>query len=99
MSALIRIYTKFGKEHVYTFEGYSTLNNVFTIYSSLGVQDVSILNFKNLVREEEPCRIHVTDRSNDLYTTTEVFVEGARLIGNDIIFDIAELRFTNHREE
>ena len=99
MSVLIRIYTQFGKEHVYTFEGYSTLNNTLSIYSNLGVQDVAICNFQRLIESQEPCKIHITDRSNDLYTTTECFIEGARLDKRDIKYDSVETRFTNHREQ
>lgn len=99
MSVSIRIYTQFGKEHIYTFEGYSTLNDTLTIYSNLGIQDVSILNFQRLIESEAPCKIHITDHSNDLYTTTECFIEGARLDKREIKYDNAETRFTNHREQ
>ena len=100
MSVSIRIYTQFGKEHVYTFEGYSALNNTLSIYSNLGVQDVCIRNFQLLIEQEEPCKIHITDRSNDLYTTTECFIEGATLDkdSKQIVYETAELKFTNHRE-
>lgn len=98
MSVSIRIYTKFGKEHVYTFEGYNTLNNTLTIYSNLGCQDVSLRNFQLLVESNEPCKIHLTDHSNDVYITTECFIEGAVLDNREIKFDTSELKFTNHRE-
>lgn len=101
MTVSIRIYTQFGKEHVYTFEGYSTLNKTLTIYSNLGLEDVSIRNLQLCVERNEPCKMHLTDRSNDIHTTTECFLEGARLNdkGNKIVFDTLENRFTNHREQ
>jgi len=100
MSVSIRIYTQFGKEHVYTFEGYRALNSTLSIYSNLGVQDVCIKNFQLLVESEEPCKIHITDRSNDAYTTTECFIEGATLDkdSNEIVYELATTKFTNHRE-
>jgi len=107
MSVSIRIYTQFGKEHIYTFEGYSTLNNTLIVYSNLGIQDVSIRNLELLVESNEPCKIHITDRRTETgdigsntqpYTTTECFIEGARLEKREIKYDNEETRFTNHRE-
>lgn len=104
MTVSIRIYSKLGKEHVYTFEGYNTLNNTLTVNSILGCEDVSIANLQLCIKSNEPCDIQITDRSNDLFTITKCFIHGARLDKkengrNYIAFDTVELKFTNHREQ
>ena len=96
MSALIRIYSNLGKENVYSFTGYNTLNNQLTVYSNIGIQDVSILNLRRTVESNEPCTIVITDSSNDIYTTTTCTINGARLDkeSNAIVFESSDTSFT-----
>ena len=55
----IRIYSKLGKEHIYTFEGYSLLNNKLTIYSNRGIEDFCIRNVQICIEDNEPCRMYI----------------------------------------
>jgi len=99
MSCLIRIYSKFGKEHVYTFNEYSVLNSTLTIYSA-NLDCVDIRNVKGCVESNQPCCIHITDSNNDMYTTTECHIEGATLDkeSDEIVYELAKTSFTNHKE-
>jgi len=98
MSVLIRIYSKFGKENIYTFSGYNALNDTLTVYSNLDC-DIALRNLKGCVKSNEPCKIHITDRSNDLYTTTECIIEGATLNdeSDEIVYELATTKFTSHK--
>ena len=61
----IRIYSKLGKEHIYTFEGYSLLNSQLTIYSNLGIQDVNIRNLQICIEDNEPCRMYIRNDNEE----------------------------------
>lgn len=68
----IRVYSKLGKEHIYTFKGYSTLNNELTIYSHLGIEDVSIRNLQIAIEAAQPCSVYIRDGNE------ECTLDGAR---------------------
>ena len=98
MSVLIRIYSKLGKEHIYTFAGYSALNDTLTVYSNVDC-DINLQNLKGCVESNQPCCIYITDSGNDMYTTTECNIEGAKLDkgSNEIVYELAKTSFTSHR--
>ena len=79
----IRIYSKLGKEHIYSFEGYSILNNELTVYSNNGRECISIRNLQICLEDNEPCCIYIRQDQE------ECTINGARYDkeSNKILFE------------
>ncbi len=90
----IRIYSKLGKEHIYTFEGYSTLNNELTVYSNNGIECITIRNLQIMVEENEPCCIYIRHGNEQCTIDGATYDKESR----SILFDSQKIQLIGKRE-
>lgn len=84
----IRIYSKLGKEHIYSFDGYSAHSNQLTVYSNNGIECVTIRNLEIVIEANEPCRVYIRDGKE------ECTLDGARFDkeSREILFDSQKIQ-------